>query len=185
MRNIDFIWFSRLTWMVALILTTGCSDQLDYRIGVVTRSITGKVLIKTGLKDAEPFVVVRKFNKTLIQTSAGYVHRVSAEIIHPQNGLYTVQMASEVDQVELMFLGRHHRPVLYRFSRTLGVSQYIYDARLQLDPVWRDSYFLLIKPGLTEYIVEKRFKMSKSEQLFLGQWMDRTEDGFDKATVAQ
>ncbi len=158
---------------------------MDYRIGVVTRSITGKLILKTDLKDVEPFLVVRKYNKTLIQTSAGYVHRVSAEIIHPHNGLYTVEMTSGVDQVELMFLGRHHRPVSYRFRRTLGVSQYIYDARLQPDPIWRDSYFMLVKPGLTEYIVEQRYKMSKSDQLFLGQWMDRTEDGFDKATVDQ
>jgi hypothetical protein len=151
----------------------------------VTQSITGKVLIKNDLQDAEPFLVVRKYKKTLIQTTAGYIHRVSAEIIHPQNGLYTVEMAAEVDQVELTFLGRYHRPVTYRFSRTLGVSQYIYDARLQLDPVWRDSYFILIKPRLTEYIVEQRFKMSKSDQLFLGQWMDRTEDRFDKVTIDQ
>ena len=177
-----WIW---LIWSAGLFLITGCSDQFDYRIGVVTRSITGKVFINTQLQDAEPFVVVRKYNKMFIQTSAGYMHRVSAEIIHPHNGLYTVEMASEVDQVELMFLGRNHRPVSYRFRRTLGVSQYIYNARLQLDPVWRESYFILIKPGLTEYIVEQRFNMSKSDQLFLGQWMDRTEDRFGKATVGQ
>ncbi|MBT6616272.1 MAG: hypothetical protein HOB38_29535 [Deltaproteobacteria bacterium] len=174
-----------LVWGGVLFFFTGCSDQLDYRIGVVTQSITGRVLIKNDLKNAEPFIVVRKYNKTFIQTSSGFIHRVSAEIIHPHNGTYTVEMAAEVDQVELMFLGRRLRPVSYRFRRTLGVSEYIYDARLQPDSSWRDSYFILIKPGLTEYIVEQRFKMNKSDQLFLGQWMDRTEDEFEKATVDQ
>jgi len=158
-----------------LIFFVGCSEQLDYRIGIVTRSITGRLLINNDLKDVQPFIVVRKYNKTLIETSAGYLHRVSAAIIYPENGKYTVEMAAEVDQVKLTFLGRYHRPLTFRFNRTLGVSQYIYDAQLKVDPLWRDSYFLLIKPNLTEYIVEQRFKMEKADQFFLGQWMDRTK----------
>lgn len=163
----------------------GCSDQLDYRLGIVTRSITGRLLVNNDFTDVQPFIIARKYNKTLIETSAGYLHRVSAEIIYPQNGTYSLEMAAGVDRVELMFLGRYHAPLSFRFNRTLGVSQYIYNARLKVDPVWRDSYFMLIKPSLTEYIVEQRFKMKKSDQLFLGQWMDKTEDGFGEATTDQ
>ncbi|MBU2648853.1 hypothetical protein KKI24_29370 [bacterium] len=174
-----------MLWIVSLVLIEGCSDQLDYRVGVVTRSVSGKMKVSGNLTDVQPIILVRKYNRTLIESSTGYLYRVSAEIVYPQSGMYTVDMAAEVDRVELMFLGRYHTPVSYQFKRTLGVREYIYNVRLQKDPGWRESYFLLIKPILAEYIVEQRFRMSPSDQLFLGQWMDKTEDTFEKAAVKQ
>ena len=157
---------------------SGCSDHTDYRLGVVTRSVSGKLSVSGTQEEVQPFIIVRKYNKTLIESSSGYLYRISADVIFPVNGNYTVDMAAEVDRVELMFMGRYYTPVTHHFRRTLGVGEYIYNASLNKDPAWRDSYFLLIKPILTDYIVEQRFKMSHSDQLFLGQWMDRTESEF-------
>ncbi len=166
-------------WIGLLIIFSGCSDHSDYRLGIVTRSVSGNLTVKGDLEDVQPFVIVRKFNRTLIESSGGgYLYRVSAAVVYPFNGQYTVNMAAEVDRVELTFLGRYHTPVTYRIKRTLGVGEYIYNARLKKDPAWRDSYYMLIKPVLTDYIVEQRFKMQESDQLFLGQWMDKTEAEF-------
>lgn len=160
-----------------LIFSAGCSDHTDYRLGIVTRLISGSLVVNGEPAAVEPIVIVRKYNRTLIETSGGYLYRVSAEVVYPIDGRYRVQMGAETNRVELTFLGRFHTPLTYQFKRTLGVSEYIYNARLKSDPAWRDSYFLLIKPALTEYIVEQRFNMRKSDQLFLAEWMDRAEAG--------
>lgn len=166
-------------WICILVLTSACSDHSDFRLGIVTLSVSGQLTVEVDVEVAQPFVIVRKFNRTLIENSAGgYLYRVSATIVYPENGQYKVDMAAEVDRVELTFLGRYHVPVTYRFKRTLGVGEYIYHARLKKDPAWRESYHLLVKPNLTEYITEDRFKMRQSDQLFLGQWMDKTEAEF-------
>ena len=119
--------------------------------------------------------LVRKHNRTFIESSSGPLYRVSAGIIRPVEGRYQVDMESEVNRVELVFYARGHRPVYYSFKRTLGIGEYIFNVRLKPDAGWRDSYFLLIKPELTNYIVEPRFNMRTSDQLFLGEWMDRAE----------
>lgn len=163
-----------------LLILAGCSDHTDYYLGVVTRSISGKMVVEGDVTDDQPFILVRKFNRTLIETSNGYLYRVTAGIIRPVNGQYHVSMEAEVDRVELTFFSRRHRPVFYSFRRTLGIGEYVFDARLLLDAAWRDSYYMLIKPELTEYIVEQRYKMRSVDQLFLGEWMDKTETQFEK-----
>lgn len=164
---------------IALFLpVAGCSDHVDYKVGIVTRSVRGTMTVEMDPVGGQPFIIVRKHNRTLIEGAGGYLYRVSAALVRPQDGQYTVEMEAETDVVELMFLARNHIPVNHRFQRTLGVRSYIYHVRLKRDPAWRESYYLLIRPILTEYIVEPRFRLKPSDQLFLGEWMDATEAAF-------
>jgi len=168
-----------LVCWAALPIFAGCAGQADFHLGVVTRSITGTMVVEGEPEQVQPFILVRKHNRTLIETSGGYLHRVSAEIIRPDGGNYAVDMGAEVDRVELTFLGRRHRPVSFAFNRTLGIGEYVFNAHLHPDAAWRDSYYLLIRPELIEYIIEQRYLMRRSDQLFLGEWMDRTESQFE------
>jgi len=173
-------WLRRGSFLLFLLLAaafwSGCSKHLDYRLGVVTSSVSGRLTAGGDSTESQPFIIVRKYNRTLIENADGFLYRVSAEIAYPDNGEYSVKMDWGVDQVELMFLSRNHIPVIHHFKRTLGVGEYIFHVKLQMDSTWQNNYYLLIKPVLSEYILEQRFNMRQSDQLFLGQWMDRTED---------
>lgn len=171
--------FQLICCVGVLAIVTGCSENLDFRLGVVTRSISGEFIVTGESDKVQPFIIARKYNRTLIETDGGYLFRIVAELVRPENGKYHISMAAETNRIDLMFIGRRHRPLTYHFKRTLGVGEYIYDARLTEDAAWKDSYYLLIKPALTDYIIEQRFKMSRSDQLYLGEWMDRTEAEFD------
>ncbi len=165
-----------LILLFAMAFWSGCSKHVDYRLGVVTRFVSGRLTAGVNSTESQPFIVVRKYNRTLIENDDGFLYRVSAEIAYPDNGEYSVKMDWGVDQVELMFLSRNYIPVIHHFKRTLGVGEYIYHVKLQKDSTWQNNYYLLIKPVLSEYILEQRFNMRQSDQLFLGQWMDRAED---------
>jgi hypothetical protein len=173
-------WLRRSGFLLILLLAaafwSGCSEHVDYRLGIVTSSVSGKLTAGGDLTESRLFIIVRKYNRTLIENADGFLYRVSAEIAYPDNGEYSVKMDWGVDQVELMFLSRNYIPVIHHFKRTLGVGEYIYHVKLQKDATWQNNYYLLIKPVLSEYILEQRFNMRQTDQLFLGQWMDRTED---------
>lgn len=153
-----------------------CSKEVGYRPGLVTQHVQGQIELAAGNSDSQAFVVVRKHNVTLIETSAGYLRRIAVNVLHPdEKGRYSASFDAETRQLDLTFISRGRRPVSHSFRRTLGIGAYRYDVCLKPDPQWRESYYLLIKPTLVDFIVEKRYQLAPAEQLFLGDWMVSAE----------
>ncbi|MCP4750341.1 MAG: hypothetical protein GY866_05585 [Proteobacteria bacterium] len=159
-------------------LIAGCSDKVTYHPGLVTDRIEGKIILDSNSKQEQPFILVRKHNRTLIETSDGYLHRISASIVHPnKDGFYTIDFETAVDRMDLMFLARGFQTNYFSFRRTLGIGKYEYNVGLEEDPNWKDTFFLLIKPTLSEYITEQRYRMKNYDQLFIGNWISEIEKG--------
>jgi hypothetical protein len=158
-------------------IAVGCSKQVTYRAGVYTHSVHGQIQLEPGQGVEEAFVIVRRYDLTLIETASGYRHRLSAAVLHPNpDGTYAVPFHPETRRLDLTFIARDCLPVNFSFQRTLGIGAFEYDVQLVRDGQWKDVYFLLIKPVLVDLIVENRYRLAPVEQLFLGHWMDQTEN---------
>lgn len=161
----------------SLIISPGCSDQVKYHAGLVTGSVAGKILLDPDLGKEHIFILVQEHHRTFIKTSEGYLIRISASVAHPdENGYYSIPFAAEVVRLDLRVVARGYQVVFFSFNRTLGIGRYEYNKTLTRAPNWRDSFFLLIKPVLSEYITEERYLMKRFDQLFLGNWLSETED---------
>jgi hypothetical protein len=165
-------------WLVGILIgliVPGCSKQVTYHAGVYTGSVFGHIQLEMDTEDA--FVIVRRYDLTLIETAGGYRHRLSASVLDPgSDGIYSVPFLPETRRLDLTFVARDHRPVSFSFQRTLGVGAFEYDVSLVKDGRWKENYFLAIRPVLVDLIVEGRYRLSPMEQLFLGNWMDETEN---------
>jgi len=155
------------------LLFAGCSSQVDYQIGVVTNEVKGSL---TAPDEAKPLILVRMSIATFAVSGLGQVHQARAKLVYPdKSGFYSVKMDAEVDQVDLYYLGQGHKVAQASFSRTLGVQAYVLDVTLKTEKNPKLGYFSGLKPLLTQYIVEPRFKMPPKDQLALAKWMDEAE----------
>jgi len=165
-----------VTWLLVVWLG-GCADQVTHHPGLVTHTVYGQIQLDPDSDPSRSFVVVRRHDTTLIESSTGYLSRLSALVVHPdKDGRYSVRFEPETRQLDLTFIARGFLPVSFSFRRTLGIGSYEYPVLLRKDPQWKDNYFLLIKPALVNVIAESRYRLTSLEQLFLGDWMDETEN---------
>jgi hypothetical protein len=162
-----------------LFVFSGCSPALEYKAGLYTKSVTG--VIKTEQVDPapQPFVLVLDFHRTLLETAEGFLQRVTAFIVYPDaEGNYSVPFGTDTAKLELTFFARYSSSIVQQFSRSLGIGGYRYDVDLKEDKNWRNSYFLLIKPTLIEFITEKRYLMNQTDRRFLGEWLAVADERF-------
>ena len=168
-----------MTILGLLLFAPGCSDKIKYSAGFVTTSVKGKIELAQNAEPDRVFIVVRKYHRTLLESSGGYLHRLSASIVHlDDRGYYKIPLDSEVDRIDLLIVAEGYRSGQQSFRRTLGIGSYQYDTMLEMDPNWHNNYYLLIKPMLSEYITEERFRMDTSDQMFLGNWFSEVEAEF-------
>ena len=164
-----------------LFFGSGCSKDVQISPGLVTLRIEGKIELSSGSRIIRPFVLARKHHRTLIQTATGYLYRVSALIIHPnERGDYTIHMENDVDEVELQIIAAGHRSAQHIFRRTIGIGSYRFNTELKKDLNYRENYYILIKPALSEYITEQRYKMDRIDQMFLSDWFTQVESNFPR-----
>lgn len=127
-------------------------------------------------KNSSTFILVRKHNRSFIETSKGPLDRVSVAIIHPENdGTYTVYFDDATINLEILFLAKNHRSQSLRLSRTLGIGHYEADVELLADRNWKNNFYFVIKPLLSDYITESRYQLPEHEKKFLGDWLTNAE----------
>jgi len=168
-------------WALLVLMLAGCSDKVGYQAGMVTREVTGQVSFEEASGET-PFVLVRMHGATFIKNSDGTrLTRPSARLVYPDsNGRYRVYLDDEVNRVDLYYIARGTKPAQASFERTLGVSAYQFDISLKKDAHWHKGYYIGLKPILSGYITEPRYKMPPKDQLFLGDWMSETENRLDQ-----
>ena len=165
----------------SMFLSGGCAKDVQYSVGLVTMKVDGKIDLMSDNGATRPFILARKQHRTLIQTSSGYLYRFTASIVHPdERGSYTIHMENDVYRVEVQVIAQGYRSVQQNFQRTLGISSYHFDTQLKKDLNWHDSYYILIKPALSEYITEQRYKLDKNAQMFLSDWFNKVENDISK-----
>ena len=67
----------------------------------------------------------------------------------------------------------------FSFQRQIGVGELRYDARLSRSEIWRHQLLMQTSPFLENFILEQRYKMPDSHQLFLGNWLDREKENIN------
>ena len=164
-----------------LLLIVGCSDKITSHPGVYTKYVNGTLKLADTSSDHAPFILVRKHNRSFVETSNGPLDRVSVAIVHPDNnGAYMVDFDNATLNLETIFIARLHRIQSLSFSRTLGIGHFETNAQLQKDSNWKNNFYFVIKPLLSDYITEHRYQLSDYEKKFLGDWMLKSEAAFEK-----
>ena len=168
-----------LLCLMALGTLSSCSSKVGFTFGPVTSRVEGTISFDAGRTLSQPFVLVKKFHRTFMESSAGHLHSVSADLILPdEKGEYRVDFEADVDRLELFFFAKGHRAESESFARTLGIGSYRYDVVLKPDSMFRESFYLSIKPTLSEFIVEPRYKMPQNRQMFLANWFRQIEEEY-------
>lgn len=167
-------------WVVLFLSIIGCSGKIGYHVGFVTHSVTGKIKKEAVVNDpSKSFVMVKEHIRTFMSDSEGDLHRIAAKIVKAdEKGFYNVSYDSDVSQVDLYYFEEGYMMDSESFRKTLGVGRYEYNPFLKKDHNFKNSYYLAIKPILSELITEPRYKLPLSDQEFLKNWMDQMESKY-------
>ncbi|MBU3915809.1 hypothetical protein KKA14_09770 [bacterium] len=156
---------------------SGCASNVRYSPGIYTHHVEGQVLLESEQTADSPFIVVKKHHRIFFETSSGYLYRVSVSICHPdEKGKYSIEFGADTAQVDLIFYANGFLTDSFRFHRTLGIGKYVYDITIKKDKSWKNSFFLLIKPTLIEYVKEKRYRLPELDEHFIGDWIGKIEE---------
>ncbi len=154
----------------------GCyPESLNYKPGWGTRFIEGTLLEDSGkVLKSKFFIVVLEYYSQFIQfEKESPFYAPGARLIFPQeNGQFRIIFDLQASAIELVFFSSGYEMERFRFKRQIGIGELRYDARLSKSKIWRNEFLLRVSPFLENFILEQRYKMPDSQQLFLGDWLD-------------
>ena len=166
--------------LVATLLAACLPPQADYRLGLGTNRIRGSVTIPPGTpgipdstEPGGPLVVAYLYHHQFVTSGSGAAVLVpTARVLRPgPQGDFSLEMSADVVRAELMFIAPGHLTQLFHFQRQLGVGDIDYRAELLRIGDWRSHYYTYLSPQLENLILERRYRLSPSEQQTLGQWL--------------
>ena len=169
----------QLACLISILLgTIGCSGKINYHIGIVTHSVTGKIeRASAEAYKSGTFILVKEHVRTFMSTSDGDLHRIGAKIVKAdKEGNYNVSYGSNVSRLDLFYLSEGHLMNSESFKKTLFIGSYEYNMTLKTDLDFRNSYYLNIKPMLVGLITESRYRLPITDQVFLSNWMNQMDD---------
>ncbi len=145
---------------------------MEYKTGLYTKSVEGIVLPSLQHPEAETFILVVNYHRTLIETSGGYLSRATASVVYPDDeGKFSASFDADTVTLELTFYSKRHMVLNQQFHRSLGIGSYNFDIRLKEDVDWKNSYYLMIKPTLVDFVTEDRYLMSQYDKHHIGEWL--------------
>jgi hypothetical protein len=167
-----------ITILIAVSLILGsCSSSIDYDAGLYTKTVEGRIKATNQSSEDKVFVLVLNYHRTLLETSEGYLNRVTAFVTYPDDeGRYSASFDTDTVKLELAFFAKKHFVMNQQFHRTIGVGSYRFDVVLKQDKDWKNSYYLMIKPWLIEYIIEDRYLMSQFDKHQIGEWLAEIDE---------
>ena len=166
--------------LLAGLLAACLPPQADYRLGLGTNRIRGSVNIPPGTPGAPdstepggPLVVAYLYHHQFVTTGSGAAVLVpTARVLRPgPQGDFSLEVPADVVRADLMFIAPGHLTQLFHFQRQLGVGDIDYRAELPRIGDWRSHYYTYLSPQLENLILERRYRLSPSEQQTLGQWL--------------
>ena len=159
--------FHQLFLLITVVFGGCYPESLNYKPGWGTRFIEGTVLEDSGeVLKSKSFIVVLEYYSQFIQfKNESPLYAPEARLIFPEeNGHYRISFDLEASAIELAFVASGYDMQRFSFKR--------YDARLSRSEIWRNQFLMQTSPFLENFILEQRYKMPDSQQLFLGNWLD-------------
>ena len=168
--------FFILYLMLILTLSGGCyPESLNYRPGWGTQWIDGTLMEENGndLK-SKGFVVVLEYYSQFIQfENESPLYAPKARLVFPEeDGRFRIHFDLEASAIELVFVASGYTMDRFRFRRQIGIGKLHFDAKLSQSEMWRNQFLLQTGPFLDNFILEQRYQMPDSQQLFIGEWLD-------------
>ena len=162
--------------LLILTLLGGCyPESLNYQPGWGTQWIDGTLLEKNedGLK-SKGFVVVLEYYSQFIQfENESPLYSPKARLVFPEeDGRFRIHFDLEASAIELVFVASGYTMERFRFRRQIGIGKLHFDAKLSQSEMWRNQFLLQTGPFLDNFILEQRYQMPDSQQLFIGEWLD-------------
>ena len=100
-------------------------------------------------------------------------------MIAPEKNVhFRINFDLEASVIELVFVASGYSLQRFRFQRQMGIGELRYDARLIRSGAWHNQFLLQTGPFLENFILEQRYKMPDSQQLFLGNWLHDEREKF-------
>ena len=167
--------FHKLFLLITLIFGGCYQEPLNYKPGWGTRFIEGTVLENSGeVLKSKCFIVVLEYYSQFIQfEKESPLYTPKSRLIFPnENGQYRISFDLEASAIELAFVASGYNMQRFSFQRQIGIGELHYDARLNSSKIWRHQFLIQTSPFLENFILEQRYKMPDSQQLFLGNWLD-------------
>ena len=156
-------------------LLGGCYPKsLNYSPGWGTRTIEGTVLEENAkVLESQPFIIVLEYYSNFVKfENESPLYAPKARVVFPEkNGNFRISFDLKATAIDLTFIASAYSMQRFRFRRQLGVGELRYDASLPRSEVWQHEFILQIAPFLENFILEQRYKMPDSQQLFLGNWL--------------
>ena len=167
--------FNKLFLLITLFFGGCYPELLNYKPAWGTRFIEGTVLEDGGkvLKSKCIIVVLEYYSQFIQFENESPLYAPQARLIFPEeNGQYRISFDMEASAIELAFVASGYDMQRFSFHRQIGIGELRYDARLSRSEIWRDQFLMQTSPFLENFILEQRYKMPDSQQLFLGNWLD-------------
>ena len=176
------MYYFFLFFLLTPTLFGGCyPESLNYHTGWGTRWIEGSLLEERGnVLESKGFIVVLEYYSQFIQfENESPLYSPKARVISPEkNGHFRINFDLEASAIELVFIASAYSLQRFRFQRQMGIGELRYDARLIRSGAWHNQFLLQTGPFLENFILEQRYKMPDSQQLFLGNWLDDEREKF-------
>ena len=161
----------------------GCyPESLNYKPGWGTRFIEGTVLEDNGeVLKSKCFIVVLEYYSQFIQfENESPLFAPEARLIFPEeNGQFQIVFDMEASAIELAFVASGYDMQRFSFQRQIGIGELRYDSRLSRSEIWSNQFLIQTSPFLENFILEQRYKMPDSQQLFLGNWLDSERENIN------
>ena len=179
------VWIAQFMTLAAL--ATGCSTaNTEYELGFGTSVVSGTVNL--GLDDqgdTTPIVVVLKNHDMFIpqnrrdeftgaphpEFTPNFTHPTAHVVAVSSEGAFSIYLPPNVVSVDILFIARDRLTRHVQFRRSALIGRIKYRADLAAMPDWRSHFYTYLEPQLQEYIVEPRYRLSRSEQRILGDWL--------------
>ena len=177
-KKISFVLFFFL-------ILSGCyTGSMDYQFGWTTRWINGN--IKDTSEDplaSKSFIILLEYHSQFIQFEGNApIYVPKARLIFPDpNGHFKIPFHLDASAFKLSVVAEGYAMQSFPFQRQIGVGDLHYQIRMQATEVWKNEFLIHINPFLENFILEQRYKMPETQQLFIGEWLsEQRKKLFDK-----
>ena len=186
MNSLYFFEMWHKIFFFALLTTILCGcypDNLKYKLGVGTRSIAWTVLeADKDILKSDSFIVIVEYYSRFIQFENEFpIYVPKARLAFPdKKGDYQINFDLKASTIDLTFIASGYKMHSFSFRRQLGVGDLQYNVRLKKSNFWQNDFFINTRPFLENFIIEQRYEMPDSQQLFIGNWLDEIKKYFAK-----
>jgi len=178
------MWHKVIFFTLLATFLSGCyPESLKYKLGVGTQSIAGNILEVDGdlLKSDGFIVIVEYFSRFIKFVNESPIYVPKARLAFPnKKGYFRINFDLKASKIDLTFIASGYKMHSFSFRRQIGVGNLQYNVRLEKSEFWQNEFFIQTRPYLENFIIEQRYEMPDSQQMYIGNWLDEIKTSFSK-----